>query len=84
VVAIPTNFDDGQGESYSTAEALAIAANAERTRDVQYLMTQMVADSQQSGKPAVRNHRPDQIAVSGHSLGGFAALALAGGDDQAL
>ena len=46
-------------------------------------MTRLVADSQQSGNLLSGTIRPDQIAVAGHSLGGLAALALAGGDDQA-
>jgi dienelactone hydrolase len=83
VVAVPTNFDDGHPEFYPSPEALAVATYVERTRDVQYLMTQLVADSQQSGNLLSGTIWPDQIAVAGHSLGGLAALALAGGDDQA-
>jgi predicted dienelactone hydrolase len=45
-------------------------------------MTRLVADSQQSDSLLSGTIRPDQIAVSGHSVGGAAALALAGGDDQ--
>ena len=46
-------------------------------------MNRLVADSKQSGNLLYGAIRPDRIAVSGHSLGGLAALALAGGDDQA-
>jgi hypothetical protein len=46
-------------------------------------MTQLVAASQQPGNLLSGTIRPDQIAVAGHSLGGWAALALAGGDDEA-
>jgi predicted dienelactone hydrolase len=83
VVAVPTNFDDGQAGSYPTVEALQIGAYTERTRDVQYLMTRLIADSQQSGSLLSGAIRSDKIAVAGHSLGGLAALALAGGHDQA-
>jgi predicted dienelactone hydrolase len=88
VVAIPTNFDDklsalGQPEFYPTAEAYLIGTYIERTGDIQYLMTRLVADSQQSSNLLAGTIRPDQIAVAGHSLGALAALALAGGDDQA-
>jgi len=88
VVAVPTNFDErlnalGQPEFYPTGEAYAIGTYIERTRDVQYLMTRLVTDSNQSSSLLSGTIRPDQIAVSGHSLGGLAALALAGGDDQA-
>ncbi len=83
VVAVPTNFDDGSPEFYPSPEAHAVASNVGRTRDIQYLMTQLVAASQQPGNLLSGTIRPDQIAVAGHSLGGWAALALAGGDDQA-
>jgi dienelactone hydrolase len=88
VVAIPTNYDDrrkatGEPEFYPTLEAYGVGVYIERTRDIQYLMTRLVADSQQSGNLLSSTIRPDQIAVAGHSVGGAAALALAGGDDKA-
>ena len=91
VVAVPTNYDEKikiAGETtiepvyYPTQEAYTIGIYANRIRDVQYLMTQLVADSQQPGNLLYDTIQPDQIAVSGHSIGGAAALALAGGDDQ--
>jgi hypothetical protein len=87
VVAAPTTIDDqlsatGQPEFYSSIEAYSVATYVERTRDVQYLMTQLVADSQQSGNLFSGTVRADKIAFAGHSLGGLAALALAGGDDN--
>jgi len=59
-----------------------IGTYIDRTRDIQYLMTRLVADSQQSGNLLSGAIRADQIAVSGQSWGGLAALALAGGDDR--
>jgi dienelactone hydrolase len=91
VVAIPTNYDEKvkiTGETtvepvyYRTMEAYTIGIYANRIRDIQYLMTRLVADSQQSGNLLSGTIRPDQIAVAGHSVGGGAALALAAGDDQ--
>jgi predicted dienelactone hydrolase len=91
VVAVPTNYDDKyeikadtttEPVYYPTQEAYAIGTYANRIRDVQYLMTRLVADSAQSGNLLYGIIRPDQIAISGHSVGGAAALALAGGDDQ--
>jgi predicted dienelactone hydrolase len=91
VVAIPTNYDDKlkitgattyESVYYPTLEAHTIGIYIERTRDIQYLMTQLVADSQQSGNLLSGTIRPDRIAVAGHSVGGGAALALAGGDDE--
>jgi predicted dienelactone hydrolase len=88
VVAIPTNYDDrmtmtGQPEFYASQESYTLGIYIERARDLQYLMTRLVADSQQSGNLLSGTVRSDQIAVSGHSVGGGAALALAGGDDLA-
>ena len=87
VVAIPTNFDDrlnaqGLPEFYTTQEAYTFGPYLERTRDIEYLLDQLLADSQQSSSLLTGTIQPDQIAVSGHSLGGLAALALAGGDDS--
>jgi predicted dienelactone hydrolase len=88
VVAIPTNYDDrrkatGEPEFYPTLEAYGVGVYIERTRDIQYLMTRLVADSHQAGNLLSGAIRPDAIAVAGHSVGGAAAVALAGGDDQA-
>jgi predicted dienelactone hydrolase len=88
VVAIPTNYDDkvdasGAPAFYPNYDAYSVGPYIERTRDIQYLMDQLVAETKQSGNLLHGAIRPDRIAVSGHSLGGLAALALAGGDDQA-
>jgi len=87
VVAIPTNFGEEKTmefkpQYYSTEEAYSIGAYTGRIWDIQYLMTRLVDDSRQSGNLLSGTIRPDKIAVSGHSVGGAAALALAGGDDQ--
>jgi len=87
VVAIPTNFGDEKTmefkpQYYSTDEAYSIGIYTGRIWDIQYLMTRLVVDSRQSGNLLSGTIRPDKIAVSGHSVGGAAALALAGGDDQ--
>ena len=91
VVAIPTNYDEKikiteemtpEPVYYPTMEEYTFGIYANRVRDVQYLMTRLVADSQQSGSLLYGTVRPNQIAVAGHSVGGGAALALAGGDDQ--
>ncbi len=88
VVVIPTNYDDrmtvtGEKQFYPSEESYTLGIYIERTRDIQYLMTRLVADSQQSGNLLSGTIQPDQIAVSGHSVGGGAALTLAGGDDRA-
>jgi len=88
VVAVPNNYDDamkptGELAFYPDRGTGGVGIYLERTRDVQYLMTRLVADSRQSGNLLSGTIRPDQIAVAGHSAGGGAALALAGGDDLA-
>ena len=92
VVAIPVTFDEKikltgattwEPVYYPNLYALDVGRYTNRTGDIQYLMTRLVADSQQSGNLLSGTIRPDQIAVAGHSAGGGAALALAGGDDQA-
>ncbi|HLE53210.1 MAG TPA: hypothetical protein VI755_14180 [Anaerolineales bacterium] len=86
VVAVPYNYGDGVlGEPTweLNSPAYMIGTYVDRTRDIQYLMTQLVADSNQSGNLLSGTVRADQIAVSGQSWGGLAALALASGDDQA-
>jgi dienelactone hydrolase len=86
VVAIPYNYGEGvlgepTWELYSPA--YEIGTYVDRSKDIQYLMTQLVADSNQSDNLLSGTVQADQIAVAGHSWGGLAALALAGGDDQA-
>src|SRR5512139_1530858 len=70
VVAIPTNYDEKvkiTGETtvepvyYPTMEAYTIGIYANRIRDVQYLMTRLVADSQQSGNLLYGTIQPDRI-----------------------
>lgn len=87
VVAIPYNYGDGVlGEPTRwtpNSPEWNIGVYIDRTRDIQYLMTRLVADSNQSDNLLSGTIRADQIAVSGQSWGGLATLALAGGDDRA-
>jgi predicted dienelactone hydrolase len=85
VVAVPYPYGDGvQGESIweANSPAYAIGTYVDRARDIQYLMTRLVADSQLPGNLFSGTIQADQIAVAGHSWGGLATLALAGGDDS--
>jgi predicted dienelactone hydrolase len=84
VVAVPYNYGEGAlGEPVQDADGLqhAIRIYIDRARDIQYLMTRLVADSNESDNLLSGTVQADQIAVSGHSVGGLAALALAGGND---
>jgi predicted dienelactone hydrolase len=87
VVAIPTNYDDKLDASgvpvyYPNYDAFSVGPYVERTRDIEYLLDRLVADMQQSDNLLHGVIQRNRIAVAGHSLGGLAALALAGGDDQ--
>jgi len=84
VVAIPYNYGEGVlGEPVQDIGSLqyAVRIYIDRTRDIQYLMTRLVEDSNQSDNLLYGTVHADQIAVAGHSVGGLAALALAGGND---
>jgi predicted dienelactone hydrolase len=87
VVATPYNYGEGiLGEPTAweiNSIEHAIGTYIDRTRDIQFLMTQLVADSNQPDNLLSGTVRSDQIAVSGLSWGGIATLALAGGDDRA-
>jgi predicted dienelactone hydrolase len=77
VVAVPYNYGDGvQGETTRwtpNSPEWNIGVYIDRTRDIQYLMTRLVADSNQSDNLLSGAIRADQIAVSGHSWGRLAA-----------
>lgn len=47
-----------------------------------FLLTELLSRNQSPGNLLRGTIRPDQIAAGGWSLGGYAALALAGGDDD--
>lgn len=91
VVAIPTNFDEKiqitaemavEPVFYPSQEAYTIGVYLNRIKDIQFLMAQLVEDSKETSNLLYGTILPDQIAVGGHSIGGGAALALAGGDDE--
>ena len=87
VVAIPYNYGDaalGETKWEFQSSAYLVGTYIDRTGDVQYLMTRLVADSSRSDDLLYGTIREDRIAVSGHSCGALAALALAGGDDRAF
>jgi predicted dienelactone hydrolase len=59
---------------------LATAA-VERPRDVSFALTRILERNLAHGDLLHGLIRPDRIAASGHSYGGYAAMTLAGGDD---
>lgn len=53
-----------------------------RPLDVSFVLTALLARNATPGDPFWNLMAPDQVAASGHSLGGYTAMALAGGDDS--
>lgn len=80
VVAVTQHYHDG-AYAWDPQEALDRAL-FNRPRDVSAMMDTLLAENDNSGSVLYNSVRPDQIAASGHSLGGYAALALAAGDDD--
>ena len=56
-------------------------ASMNRPRDISYMLTDLLASNTNQGSLLYGLVRPDQVAASGWSLGGYAAMVLAGGDD---
>jgi predicted dienelactone hydrolase len=54
-----------------------------RPLDVSFLITHLIARSQQAGDPLYVHIDPYAIGVAGHSFGGFTALAVASGYENA-
>jgi hypothetical protein len=52
-----------------------------RPLDVSYTLTDLLARNADTGDLVYNMLSPDQVAASGWSLGGYAAMTLAGGDD---
>jgi len=61
-----------------TADPIGVAAN-NRPRDVSFVIDQMLARDRDPASPLHRHIDERDIAVAGHSFGGFTALAAAGG-----
>ncbi len=54
----------------------------DRPRDLSFLLDDLVNRNQTPGDLFEKHLLPDHVAAGGWSLGGYAALALAGGDDS--
>jgi predicted dienelactone hydrolase len=53
-----------------------------RPRDVSFMLDALLAMNDDVGNLLYNSMRPDRVAAAGHSIGGYAALALAAGDDE--
>jgi hypothetical protein len=57
-------------------------ASMNRPLDISFMLTGLLARNGTPGNLIYNVINPDQVAASGHSLGGYAAMTLAGGDDS--
>ena len=79
VVVVLSHYGDGATPSDSYHH-LSMAALS-RSLDISFVLDDILARNADSSDALFRLLRPDQIAASGWSLGGYAAMALTGGDD---
>lgn len=79
VVAVIEHWADGQW-SWSQWDDL-MKALVNRPKDISFTITAMLAKSAKRGELLHHAIDPDRIAVSGHSLGGYASYASTGGDE---
>lgn len=79
VIALLGHYGDGVA-SWDPWDELHVAL-VNRPRDVSFALTALLARNATHGDPLAGTMRPDEVAAAGHSLGGYAALVLAGGDD---
>jgi len=80
VVAVPYHFGDQWWLWEPPYDPLAVASY-NRPRDVTFVLDDLLARNQAAGDLLNGLIRPHQVAAGGWSLGGYAAMALAGGDD---
>jgi dienelactone hydrolase len=79
VVAITSHDGDGQYPWSSSADTNVVF---NRTHDVSFAITELLQKNDTVGELLYAVIDPSKIAMGGHSIGGYAALALAGGDDS--
>ncbi len=79
VVAVTDHYRDGQSGQPADDTAVTMF---NRTRDVSFAITELLLKNGTSGELMRGMVDPSRIAMSGHSLGGYAAYALASGDDE--
>lgn len=81
VVAMLTHWGDGfsgsPGEPYLAWEEMAY----NRPRDMSRALDVLLARNSAPGDPLNGTIDPQRVFASGHSIGGYASMALAGGDD---
>lgn len=79
VVALLTHYADGAAP-WDPWDEIHIAL-VNRPRDISFALSAVLDRAATSGDILHGAVQPSAVAAAGHSLGGYAALALAGGDD---
>jgi len=79
VVAVLDHYADCQWGWSPCDDMMTIAVN--RPRDASFAITQLLAKDKTPGELLFRTIDAARIAMSGHSYGGYATYALAGGDN---
>jgi hypothetical protein len=81
VVAVMQHHRDGYATWDIPKDAFSLAS-FNRPRDVSFVLDALLARNDDPASLLFQSIKPDQVAAAGHSVGGYAALALAGGDDE--
>jgi hypothetical protein len=80
LVALIYHYGDGAA-FYEPFDNLAVAA-VNRPLDVSFTLTELLERNRTAGDLIYQSIDPGKVAASGWSLGGYAAMVLAAGDDQ--
>jgi hypothetical protein len=81
VVAVPYHAGDQWWGWEPPFDTLSVAA-FNRPRDASFVLTDLLQKNVAPGHPLRGAVRPGEVAAGGWSLGGYAAMVLAGGDDD--
>ncbi len=81
VVAMPYHYGEGWYWPSEPFEHIAVTS-VYRPLDMSFMLTKILERNGINGDLLNNLVRPGQIAASGHSLGGYTAMVLAGGDDE--
>ncbi|MFC2169592.1 alpha/beta hydrolase family protein, partial [Acidobacteriota bacterium] len=79
-VAVTYHWGDGFWP-WEPLDHLAVAS-MNRPLDISFMLTHLLAMNGTPGELIFNSINPNHVAASGWSLGGYAAMALAGGDDS--
>jgi predicted dienelactone hydrolase len=80
VVAVPYHAGDQFWPWEPLFDRLSVAT-FNRPRDVSFVLTDLLAKNAMAGHLLHGTMRPDQVAAAGWSLGGYASIVLASGDE---